>query len=116
MLANNVDSTYLICENNDIVGFLSINTPRENFSDDIYELSGLYLDPEYIGNGFGRFAMGWIKKEVKSRGYKGIYLWVLDTNYKAKKFYKKSGFKPDGGVKPSGLGDTKEERYIINFD
>lgn len=56
------------------------------------------------------------KNEISTRGYDTISLWVLTQNTRAKAFYEKSGFKPDESTKPSGLGDTLEERYIYEID
>lgn len=113
LLENNDAAHYVITDDGNVIGFLTINPPRDgDLSDDIYELRGLYLDPDYVGKGFGKQAMDWVKKEVLSRGYKAVSLWVLDENYRAKAFYEKSGFKADGKIKESGLGSTKEERYI----
>ncbi len=113
LLENNDAAHYVITYDENVIGFLTINPPRDgDLSDDIYELTGLYLDPDYIGKGFGKQAMDWVKKEALSRGFKSLSLWVLDGNYRAKAFYEKSGFKADGKIKESGLGSTKEERYI----
>lgn len=59
--------------------------------------------------------MDWVKREISARGYKSISLWVLNQNARAKAFYEKSGFKADGSSKESGLGNTKEERYICEL-
>lgn len=114
MLVNNVDSHYVIVLDSKIIGFLTIAVSRDSDLKDIfYEIIGLYFDPEYIGLGYGKQAMDWVKKEIKSRGYDNISLWVLKENNRARKFYEKSGFKPDGKVKPSGLADAQEVRYIF---
>ncbi len=76
------------------------------------ELASIYLDPAYAGRGLGSQAMEWILAEARARGYATITLWVLDRNRRAKGFYAKFGFVPEGAVKPSGLGDTREERLI----
>ena len=96
-----------------IVGFITINPAGDSdLPGSVYELSGLYLDPDYVGKGFGRLAMDWVKGEIASRGYETVSVWVLDKNYRAKAFYEKCGFKPYGACKESGLGDTLEKRYI----
>ncbi len=116
MLTNNRNSHYAITANNATIGFLTLGTARDSDLDDtVCELVGLYLDPMYIGKGFGRQAMNWVKREAIARNYKSLCLWVLDKNSRAKSFYVKCGFVPDGKCKPSGLGDTVEERYILNI-
>lgn len=116
MLSNNQNSHYVITYDENIIGFFTINSVRDaDLNDTVYELVGLYLDPDYVGNGVGKLAMTWIKNEVKSRGYGRISLWVLDKNSRARRFYEKAGFVFDGASKPSGLGDTYELRYICNL-
>ncbi len=113
MIENNTDTHYVITENNTTVGFLSINPSRDaDAPDGMFELTGLYLDPDHIGKGYGKQAMEWAKHEASARGYTAMSLWVLDQNNRAKRFYEKAGFIPDGSKKNSGLGDTQEERYI----
>ena len=99
-----------------IIGFLTISVARDNdLKDSFYELVGFYLNPEYVAKGYGKQAMDWIKKEIKSRGYDKISLWVLKENNRARIFYEKMGFVTDGEIKPSGLADTQEARYVCKF-
>ena len=115
LLANNEDIHYVAVLDDIIIGIITINPPYENdLPETVYELSGLYLDPDYVGKGFGRLSMDWIKSEIFSRGYKMISLWVLDKNIRAKSFYEKYGFKPDGKRSESGIGDILKERYILS--
>ena len=114
MLSNNINSHYVITLDDVIIGFLTISVARDNdLKDSFYELVGLYLNPEYVAKGYGKQAMDWIKKEIKSRGYEKISLWVLEENNRARRFYEKSGFVADGKIKPSGLADAREIRYIF---
>ena len=117
MLTYNIDSHYVIVLDGVIIGFLTITISRDNdLKESFYEIVGLYLSPNYIGLGFGKRAMDWIKREIKKRGYNSIFLWVLQANNRAIAFYEKSGFISDGKVKPSGLADTREVRYICKCE
>ena len=116
MLSNNINSHYVITLDDVIIGFLTISVARDNdLKDSFYELVGLYLNPEYVAKGYGKQAMDWIKKEIKSRGDDKISLWVLEENNRARSFYEKMGFVTDGEIKPSGLADTYEVRYVCKF-
>lgn len=113
MLENNNESHYVIMLDDVIIGFFTIAGSRdEDLKESFFEIIGLYLSPEYIGAGYGKQAMDWIKGEIQSRGYNKISLWVLEENERARRFYEKSGFKADGEVKPSGLAETQEVRYV----
>ncbi len=117
MLTNNIDSHYVILFDEVIIGFLTISVPRDDdLEEAFYEIVGLYLSPKHIGLGFGKQTMDWIKKEIKSRGYNNISLWVLEENNRARRFYEKTGFRGDGKTKQSGLADTLEVRYLYKFD
>ena len=43
-------------------------------------------------------------------------LWVLNQNLRAISFYQKNGFRSDGTVRPSGIGDALKSRYICLLD
>lgn len=116
LLASGKDIHFVVTFHDEIIGFFAINPANDkDLPDTVYELSALYLDPEYIGKGFGKQTMDWIKNEISVRGYQKISVWVLDQNYRAKAFYEKNGFKSDGVFKTSGLGETQEERYICEM-
>ena len=117
MLANNNESHYVITLDDVIIGFLTITIPRDNdLEETYYEIVGLYLSPRYIGLGLGKQSMDWMKKEISSRGYNDISLWVLEENNRAREFYEKAGFMHDGKTKKSGLADTLEVRYLYKCD
>ena len=116
MLANNKESHYVVTLDDVVIGFLTIAVSRDNdLKGSFYEIVGLYLSPNYIGLGFGKRTMNWIKEEIKSRGYDKISLWVLEENNRARSFYEKMGFVTDGEIKPSGLADAQEVRYVCKF-
>ena len=117
MLASPENGNYVAVLNGKVIGIISIGKERDgDMPANTGELCGFYLDPDYIGKGYGRKAMDWVKQELFSRGYDTVVLWVLDENRSAKRFYEKSGFAPEGAVKPSGLKNTMEERYILRTE
>ena len=115
-LANEAAGNFVAVAENKIIGIITIGAERDgDMPEGTGELCGFYFDPDYIGKGFGRQAMDWVKSELKSRGFSTMVLWVLDMNDKAKCFYEKAGLRPEGRSKPSGLEDRLEERYIMNL-
>ena len=116
LLAENQDVHYIITLDHQAIGIITINPQNESdLPDTVYELSGLYFDPDFVGKGLGTRAMNWIKTEIKTRGFHGISLWVLSQNDRAKAFYIKNGFHPDGRQKESGIGTAQKERFIYIF-
>lgn len=55
------------------------------------ELVSLYLLPEYIGKGYGYQLLDAAVTELKKE-YNDIFLWVLEENYRARKFYERNGW------------------------
>ncbi len=56
------------------------------------EIISIYLLPEYIGRGYGRLLLEAAVGELQKLGYQEIFLWVLEENLRARKFYEKCGF------------------------
>lgn len=55
-----------------------------------------YVDTFFQGCGIGRAMMGAIHQEAMTLKAKNMFLWVLEENYKARKFYEAFGFASDG--------------------
>lgn len=116
LLNNNECNQYVIVFENQIIGFVGIDRPGDDRKDtDFCEIGGLYLDPDYIGKGFSQKAIDWAKKEIIKRGFSGVSLWVLKENRRAITFYEKNGFRSDGILLPSGIGNTLKMHYICSL-
>ncbi|MFI5765133.1 GNAT family N-acetyltransferase [Streptomyces sp. NPDC051563] len=71
------------------------STDPEGTAPDEGELYTLYARPDVIGTGVGRTLL----TEVLRRApYPAVRLWVLEGNARARRFYERAGFRPDGGV------------------
>lgn len=77
------------------------------------ELSSIYLLPESWGQGVGRLLMAAAVAGLAAAGFGQATLWVLDSNDRARRFYKAAGWAMDGAVKQEeGPGFTLTEvRY-----
>ena len=64
--------------------------------DNDYEITTLYVLPDYQSLGVGSQLMTTVLKALSDSTAHQLYLWVLETNTKAIDFYKKFGFKPNG--------------------
>lgn len=62
------------------------------------ELYALYVHPERIGTGTGRALMEAALAVGRRRGHPLLTLWVLGDNTRARRFYEKAGFTPDGAT------------------
>ena len=56
--------------------------------------------------------MGSVLATLTETGYPRVVLWVLADNARARRFYERAGFVPDGVTNIlTGLGDVLELRY-----
>jgi len=81
------------------------------------ELYALYVRPAWWSTGTGRALMDRVLARSSSAGYRSITLWVLRDNQRARRFYKRAGFAPDGATNVlSRLGGVIEVRYRRALD
>ena len=78
----------------------------------VAELYALYVRPAWWSTGTGRALMGKVLARTAASGYESITLWVLRDNQRARRFYERAGFAPDGATNVlTGLGGVLEVRY-----
>jgi GNAT superfamily N-acetyltransferase len=78
----------------------------------VAELYALYVRPAWWSTGTGRALMDHVLARVSVAGYGCITLWVLEGNARARRFYERAGFAPDGASHGlPDLGDVTEIRY-----
>ncbi|PJI93258.1 GNAT family N-acetyltransferase [Luteimicrobium subarcticum] len=94
------------------LGFASVGPARdEDAEPGDLELYSIYLDPEAWGRGVARDLMRTVLATVSAGAT--ITLWVLADNDRARHFYRRHGFAPDGVERREDLGgaDLTEVRY-----
>jgi GNAT superfamily N-acetyltransferase len=78
----------------------------------VAELYALYVHPTWWSTGTGRALMDQVLAKVRAAGYGCITLWVLEANARARRFYQRAGFIPDGARHVlDDLGGVTEIRY-----
>ncbi len=77
------------------------------------ELYAIYVRPDRVGAGIGRSLLGEVTARSLSAGFDAITLWVLKENVRARRFYERAGFRPDGAEKTFEAGGARvpEVRY-----
>ncbi|WP_455360396.1 N-acetyltransferase family protein [Streptomyces sp. SYSU K21746] len=60
------------------------------------ELYALYVHPGHFSTGAGRALMDETLTRATAHGHPALLLWVLTGNSRARRFYEKAGFAPDG--------------------
>ncbi|HEY3081746.1 MAG TPA: GNAT family N-acetyltransferase [Chloroflexota bacterium] len=82
------------------------------------ELLSIYLEPDAVGTGVGAALMRHALADLRARGYRAAILWVLDANARARRFYEKGGWRPDGAAKTEDVwgAAAHEVRYRIALE
>jgi GNAT superfamily N-acetyltransferase len=77
------------------------------------ELWAINLEPEAWGRGLGAPLLAGAEQALRSRGCSTAHLWVLEGNARARRFYEREGWAPDGGDKDGTFGGRtlREVRY-----
>ena len=82
----------LIYDQESAAGCVAYGKSRDKKLPEWGEIVSLYLLPEYLGKGYGRKLLQAALDDLKIAGYNSVYLWVLENNEIAKKFYERNGF------------------------
>lgn len=97
-----------------VIGFVDAGRCRdEDATDDVGEVRAIYVHPDEWDTGAGRELMIAALKSLQDSGFSRAWLWVVDTNERARRFYERGGWTCEGSVQdvePFG-GKVVEVRY-----
>ncbi len=115
LLSNSPFSGYLLSDNGKYIATTSISKARDDKMEGFGEIISIYLLPEYFNQGYGSILIKFALSELFKEGFSKIYLWVLEDNLSARKFYEKHGFKPNGDKEELIIAEKKliELRYTL---
>lgn len=104
---------FVSSEGDRIVGFCHVTPSRDEDGDGFAEITAFYVDPSFWRLGHGRALCGEAVSYATNAAFRGISLWVISENQRARRFYEAMGFSGDGRVKSvEGPGFVLEEvRY-----
>jgi ribosomal protein S18 acetylase RimI-like enzyme len=60
---------------------------------------GLYVDPGAAGQGAGQALLRHAEQRLQEDGFGTVALHVFESNERARRFYSRAGFKPDGSTR-----------------
>lgn len=101
-------------EDGRIVGFVASGPPEQE--EEQRELFAIYVLPEAWGSAAGPGLMRAALDAMRGRGAAGAILWVLDDNPRARRFYEREGWYPDGSAESEYLGlSVPLVRYRVLF-
>ena len=95
------------------VGSVIFGRGRDAGSDDCGEIVSLYVLPEVMGRGIGSQLLKAAVAALHEDGYPQVYLWAIEGNVRADRFYLKHGFHrtADRVQYRIGLQDVADIRY-----
>lgn len=99
------------------VGCITYGKSRDDKFPDWGEIIAIYLIREYMGKGYGKSLMNAALSDLKIQGFSNIYLWVLETNKRARRFYEKLGFYCNNDTYSFKILDEPltDVRYVIHL-
>jgi RimJ/RimL family protein N-acetyltransferase len=83
-----------------VAGFVHLRRSEDDdATDEVGEVTALYLRAAAWGRGGGRALLAAALSEFAAAGRTRATLWVLGTNERARRFYERCGWVPDGAEK-----------------
>lgn len=81
-----------------LVGYAKLGPPHLPFEPrgEAAELRQLYVIEELKGQGIAQALMEWVIERARDRRADHLYLSVFTDNHRARRFYEKYGFEPEG--------------------
>ena len=108
---------FLSEENGEAVAFCQM-IPTPDADDDptrVGHITSLHVLPHLRGKGFGRMLLERVFAEFRRRGFEEVTLWVLEENWKARRFYEQCGLELDGGKRTYPRTSVPEVRYRLTL-
>ncbi len=106
IMARENTTKYVIQKDGKTVGFVCVvaTTQDDDTADDVCELEGIYLHPDYYRQGIGTKALEFAFDIAHGWNKSFMTLWVFSENINSIKFYETFGFVPDGKTKTLDMG------------
>ncbi len=108
---------FLSEENGEAVAFCQM-IPTPDADDDptrVGHMTSLHVLPALRGKGYGRRLLEHVLAEFRHRGFSEVTLWVLEENWKARRFYEQCGLELDGGKQTYPRTSVPEVRYRLTL-
>lgn len=110
-------NTLLLLDGSEIVGTASYSASRFEQMYEYGEIVSIYILPEYCAKGYGKALLQAAINGLREIGFRDIFLWVLEENRIARRFYEKFGFQANGGYTEVTLGGKtlREVQYTYHI-
>ncbi|PTX99985.1 GNAT family N-acetyltransferase [Verrucomicrobia bacterium LW23] len=99
------------------MGFVSFGPARESRHLPWGEIYAVYVLRKYWGTGVGHALYSYARQHFAQRGIPGAYLWVLDTNTRARRAYQRWGGRLDPAFTLSArIGGQDVTEVMMRFE
>jgi RimJ/RimL family protein N-acetyltransferase len=117
VLSRRSHDAFVLVENGRYIGTASICAARDEAMAGWGEIISIYMHPCAMGEGLAAPLFKAVMDALAERGFQDIYLWVLEENTRAQKFYEKNGFIKNGDTMDIVIGGRKlvEVRYVCHI-
>lgn len=107
------EGSFVVLDGERIVGHCHARAANEPEWRGWGEIHTLYVHPEYWRTGYGAAVFKRAEEWLYERGFDDVYLYVLEGNKRAERFYKAQGFFPNGGTLCCEIGGVTvtDNRY-----
>ena len=105
--------TWIAVDGADVVGFVTVGPGRDKDLPGLGEVRAVYVAPDRWRSGAGSALLAKAETLLGDAGFNDAYLWVLEDNTRARRFYERAGWAPDGARKVVEIGGRPlaEVRY-----
>ena len=79
-----------------------------------FELKYIYVETAFCREGIGTKLLNYFEEVGKAKGKSAFVIYTIDTNYNARNFYEKNGYKSDGVKKYNEKLNITDVRYVKN--
>ncbi|MCM3597869.1 GNAT family N-acetyltransferase [Metabacillus idriensis] len=114
-LSNISSQFFFIYFNNEIAGYLKVNTndaQSEEMCDESLEIERIYIKNKFQKHGLGKYLLNKAVEIAMERNKRNIWLGVWEKNENANAFYKKMGF-VQTGAHAFYMGDEEQMDFIM---
>jgi RimJ/RimL family protein N-acetyltransferase len=98
--------TWIAVDGDDILGFVTASPSRDEDLPGFGEVRGLYVAPDRWRSGIGSALLAQAELLLGNAGFNEVHLWVLEDNARARRFYERAGWAPDGALKVIEIGGS----------
>lgn len=105
----------ILLDGSRIVGTSGVCASRDASMAGWGEVVSIYLLPSHMGRGLGRALLNASAEALRREGFASIYLWVLEANFAARRFYDRNGLRPSGRVREIEISGRRlrEMQYVL---